>query len=71
MFDFNGFKRSVKQWIRENPEGEMNDLRDFCEDQIPPASYTAHSWIIDQTLCWYQHIVAQREHRISYEEDEV
>ena len=70
MFDFNAFKSSVKQWIRENPDGTMNDLRDFCEEQIPPAKYTANSWIVDQTLSWYQHILAHREYDISYADEE-
>jgi hypothetical protein len=70
MFDFNGFKRSVKQWMQDNPEGSMTDLRDYCEELIPSPQYAANAWIVDQTLSWYQHILSQREHRVSYDDDD-
>jgi hypothetical protein len=61
MFDFNQFKRTVKQWVRENPKGTVNDLVDFCEDQIPPAQYAANRWLIEETVSWYKHILAHAE----------
>ena len=61
MFDFNGFKKSVKEWIRTNPDGSVNDLRDFCEEQIPPPQYTANEWIVEQTVSWYRHILNHRD----------
>lgn len=61
MFDFNQFKRAVKGWVRENPKGTVTDLVDFCEDQIPPAQYTAHQWLIEETVSWYKHILAHAE----------
>lgn len=71
MFDFNGFKRSVKEWIRDNPSGSEHDLRDYCDELIPPAQYTANSWIVDQTLSWYKHILENREHESLGEDDDV
>ena len=41
MFDTNKFKRSVKEWVRENPSGSMEDFVDFCEELIPSAQFTA------------------------------
>ncbi len=70
MFDFNGFKKSVKEWIREHPEGTLVDLRDFCEDKIPPQQYATHEWIIDQTVSWYKHILNHREGEKSLADDE-
>ena len=61
MFDFNSFKRSVKEWIRANPNGTMADLRDYCEEQIPPSQFAANEWLVDQTLSWYRHILDRRE----------
>lgn len=61
MFDFNDFKRSVKDWIRENPSGSVQELRDFCEERIPSNQYAANEWVVDQTVSWYRHILAHRE----------
>ncbi len=61
LFDFNFFKKSIKDWIRSNPNGTMNELRDFCEDLIPVQQYAANEWLIDQTLSWYRHILDHRE----------
>lgn len=61
MFDFNHFKRSVKEWIRDNPDGSELDLRDFCEETIPAHQFTANEWLVDQTLDWYKHILKNRD----------
>ena len=61
MFDANKFKRSVKQWIRDNPNGSLNDMVDFCEDQIPTAQYSSYRWLVNQTIDWYKHILNHRE----------
>jgi hypothetical protein len=60
-FDPNRFKRSVKDWIKTHPEGTETELADFCEDQIPSAQYQAHQWLVEHTLSWYRHILAQRQ----------
>lgn len=70
MFDCNKFKRSVKDWIRDNPTGTLNDLVDFCEAQIPPAQYAAHQWLIEHTVSWYKHILAHREVNAAADYDE-
>jgi hypothetical protein len=62
MFDANHFKRSVKEWIKRHPEGTEAELVDFCEEQIPPAQFSAHQWLVEHTLSWYRHILAQRQH---------
>ncbi len=61
MFDPNTFKRSVKEWIRNNPDGSLNEFVDFCEEQIPPTLYAANQWLIEQTKCWYKHILESRK----------
>jgi len=61
MFDVNHFKRSVKDWIRVNPQGTLVDLRDYCDEIVPPQSYAANNWLIDQTLSWYRHVLERRE----------
>ena len=61
MVDLNTFKKQVKTWIRENPDGALVDLRDYCEDLIPPSQFTAYSWLVDQTVGWYKHILDHRE----------
>lgn len=71
MFDFNGFKKSVKEWIRLHPNGTSNDLRDFCEEAIPPQHFAANEWIIDQTLSWYSHILSSRDTKKEFGEEEV
>lgn len=69
MFDANQFKRAVKDWIRQHPEGSEADLVDFCEEQIPPAQFAAHQWLVDHTLSWYRHILTQRKHEAAYEDE--
>lgn len=71
MFDANSFKRSVKDWIQKHPDGTVEDLRDFCEEQIPTAQYAACEWLIEQTTSWYAHVLRQRESLRSFSaEDE-
>ncbi len=60
MFDTNNFKRSVKEWVRTNPKGSIEELVDYCEDIIPVTQYQAHSWLIEQTVGWYEHVLSHR-----------
>lgn len=69
MFDANQFKRSVKDWIRANPEGTEADLVDFCEEQIPPQFFAANQWLVEHTLSWYKHIITQRQHAHELSDD--
>ena len=71
VFDFNSFKKSVKQWIREHPEGSLHELRDYCEELIPPNQYTVNNWVVDQTVSWYRHILDHREFQEVGEDDEL
>ncbi len=61
MFDTNNFKRSVKDWTRNNPEGTVEDLVDYCEELIPPAQFSSYGWLIEQTAGWYQHVLSTRQ----------
>lgn len=61
MFDINKFKRHVRNWMNENPEGNEHDLLDYCEEMIPPGVYSSHRWLVDQTVAWYRHVKAHRE----------
>ncbi len=61
MFDTNEFKKSVKEWMRDNPRASEEELRDLCEDLIPSAMFTRYQWLIDHTVSWYRHILAQRK----------
>jgi hypothetical protein len=61
MFDINKFKKSVRCWIDDNPEGSESELHDFCEDMIPVGAYASHKWLVDQTMAWYRHVQAHRE----------
>ncbi len=70
MFDANQFKRSVKDWIRQHPEGSLSDFQDFCDEQIPPAQFTNYQWLVDQTMDWYKHILTHRELSRKYDEGE-
>ena len=67
MFDANQFKRSVKEWMRDHPDGSEADLVDFCEELIPPAQFSAHQWLVEHTLNWYRYILAQRRHDVDSE----
>lgn len=71
MFDTNVFKRSVKNWVKMNPQGSDQDLLDFCEEQIPPAQFTSYQWIVEQTVSWYRHVLAQREMGTYADENDV
>ena len=61
MVDSNNFKKLVKVWIKENPNGSEQDLLDFCEEIVPQKQYAASQWLIDQTLSWYRHILVHRD----------
>lgn len=70
MFDINDFKKKVKEWMRENPKGEENDLLDFCEELVPPAQFAAYQWLIDQTLSWYRSILQSRKKELVGADDD-
>jgi len=70
MFDANQFKRSVKDWMRQHPQGSEAELIDYCEEQIPPAQFTAQQWLIEHTVSWYRHVLLQRRHERNLGEDE-
>lgn len=70
MFDANSFKRNVKEWIKAHPAGTEAELVDFCEEQIPSAQYQSHQWLVEHTLSWYRHILAQRQHATQYDDEE-
>lgn len=61
MFDINQFKRDVKEWIKSHPQGEEQDLIDFCEELIPASQFAANQWLVDQTVSWFRHILSHQE----------
>ena len=61
MFDPNKFKRSVKEWVKKNSSGSLDDFVCFCEEQIPPAHFTANRWLIDQSVSWYKYVLKKKE----------
>jgi len=72
MFDANQFKRSVKDWMKLHPTATEVELVDFCEEQIPASQYASYEWLVEHTVSWFRHIVAQR-HQLRqdvYAEDE-
>ena len=70
MFDRNHFKKAVKEWIRLHPNANLNDLVDYCEELIPPSQYSANSWLIDQTVNWYKHLLSQSDVVEDYNDDD-
>lgn len=74
MFDTNNFKRSIKEWVKTNPRGTIEDLVDYCEDLIPVTQYQSHGWLIEQTVGWYEHVLSHRRSNRalddSFEEEE-
>ena len=67
MFDQNHFKKTVKNWMQENPAASVDDIIDFCEEIIPPSDYTANEWLISQTAQWYKHILVHRQSIENYD----
>ena len=61
MFDVNEFKKKIKEWFEQNPNGEEKELIDYCENLIPSNQYAANKWLIDQTVSWYRHICSTRD----------
>lgn len=70
MFDTNNFKRSVKEWVRINPKATVAELTDYCEDLIPAQQYQSHSWLVEQTVGWYEHVLNSRRNDQFSHEDE-
>jgi hypothetical protein len=69
MFDTNHFKRAVKDWMKQHPEGSEAELTDFCEELIPVHQFAAHRWLVDHTVSWYRHVVAHRNQTQPFEEE--
>jgi len=68
--DVNSFKKEIKQWIQLNPVATVDELRDECESLIPPQLVTSHSWLIEQTVAWYCHVLSSRQWQSSSDGDE-
>lgn len=68
MFDTNKFKRSVKDWTRENPNGTLEELVDYCEELIPAAQFSSYGWLVEQTAGWYQHVLNTRRSNNAFNE---
>lgn len=69
MFDSNNFKRSVKEWVKFNPKATTAELADYCEELIPAPQYQANSWLVEQTVGWYEHVLNSRRHDVDLEQD--
>ena len=61
MFDPNRFKKAAKDWVKTHSNGSISDFVDFCEEQIPAPDFATNQWLIEQSLSWYEHILAQRK----------
>lgn len=70
MFDINEFKRKVKEWMSQHPDGDSAELLDFCEEIIPPVQFSANRWLVDQTVSWYQHILQNRKYSDAHAESD-
>jgi len=71
MFDTNKFKRSVKEWVRENPNGTVEELVDFCESMIPPSQFSNYAWLLEQTSGWYEHVLSTRKSARLFDQTEI
>lgn len=70
MFNINEFKKQVKEWVESHSNADVADLRDYCEELIPPKNFAANQWLVEQTVCWYQYTLAQKEIHSQFEEDD-
>lgn len=61
MFDPNKFKKAIKEWVKMHSNASIGEFVDFCEAQIPAPHFAANQWLIEQSLSWYEHILAQRK----------
>ncbi|MCB9229336.1 MAG: hypothetical protein H6618_06970 [Deltaproteobacteria bacterium] len=61
MLDRNEFKRKVKIWIKEHPDGTEQALTDYCDELIPAHLFSTNQWLIEQTLEWYRYVLSTRE----------
>jgi hypothetical protein len=59
--DVNAFKKDIKEWMHSHPYGSIEDFNDYCESLIPPALLTGYSWLIDQSVSWYTHVLSSRD----------
>lgn len=66
--DVNQFKRQVKEWMHAHPEGSTQELIDFCEEAIPANQFAAYKWLVEQTVGWYQQVLAHRRQELMEEE---
>ena len=61
MMDINRFKKNVKEWMKQNPNGAKEQLADYCEELIGPNQFASHEWLIDHTLSWYDQVLKDRK----------
>ncbi len=59
-FDINEFKKKVKDWMRNHPDGAEAELLDFCEDLVPTQQFASNRWVFDHTIAWYRSILQSR-----------
>lgn len=63
MVNINSYKRLIKAWTENHPEGKVDDFIDFCEELIPPSEYIAHQWLIQESTAWFQHLLDNKKHQ--------
>ena len=69
MFNINTFKRNIKEWLKENPYATVEELSDFCEEQIPSSQFASYKWLIEQTQAWYENILKTRTSDLDEQEN--
>ncbi|MFK7873519.1 MAG: hypothetical protein AB8C84_10225 [Oligoflexales bacterium] len=61
MFHVNEFKRNMKSWAREHPEGNEEQFMDYCDSQVDPEYYATHGWLLEQARSWFRYVESCRK----------
>lgn len=59
--DIQEFKRAVRRWMKQHPAATEEKLLQYCEELLPAHLYPSHSWVVEQTLMWWNYTQKLRQ----------
>ncbi len=61
MFDKNEFKNSFRHWAQMHAHAPVTEARAFCYSLIPTSDIVQYSWLVEQSVSWFEWVQRRSE----------
>ena len=68
--DINNIKAQIASWILKNPTASQDQLRNYCEEIIPPNKIVALKWLVDCSVNWHSYLRSKQVIDLSMDHDD-